>query len=388
MEVAGLVIGVAALWESCVQIFEIVDSARHYGMEYELLSAKLEVERVRLLCWGDAVGLNNLEGGNAAPGPDARFQREEVRGAVVRLLGCIQHVFENSERLQEQYGLRPATAAPVPDQGQPPSQSQMILRGVFKRAYENLRRSARDRQSDTPLTRKTVWAVHDRKKFVGLVVEIRGFNDSLESLFPSAQIKAAIAMQGEIDAAVDVHELQLLQEAMAGEHEELSDRASQRLEELGATVSARTELLSRTRSEADEDEDDDVETIGDSNQAALVPSTKEAGEVDAAPEEELDEASRRLREVEQYVEKKSAGALTLALLGPYGNLPRVTGHVYYEGDKRDSSWPSYWDDRDKGFVITPHASFGMIPCPQCFSYIPFVQNTSLQKQSTTKRENT
>lgn len=56
-DVAGLVIGIVALWQSCIQVYEIVDSTRQHGMEFELLNVKFEVERVRLLCWGDAVGL-------------------------------------------------------------------------------------------------------------------------------------------------------------------------------------------------------------------------------------------------------------------------------------------------------------------------------------------
>ena len=53
-DIAGLAVGVAGAWKTCVQIFDIVDSGRKYGMEYELLRVKLEVERIRLLTWGDA----------------------------------------------------------------------------------------------------------------------------------------------------------------------------------------------------------------------------------------------------------------------------------------------------------------------------------------------
>jgi Prion-inhibition and propagation len=48
-EVASLVVGVVAAWKSCVQVFDIVDSGRRYGMDYEILRIKLEVERIRLL---------------------------------------------------------------------------------------------------------------------------------------------------------------------------------------------------------------------------------------------------------------------------------------------------------------------------------------------------
>jgi hypothetical protein len=104
-DIAGLVFGVVSAWQACVQVFEIIDSGKKYGMDYEVLRVKLEVERIRLLVWGEAVGLSEVEKGK--PSPDARLNREDVRTVVLRLLGCIQHVFEHSERLQDRYGLRP-----------------------------------------------------------------------------------------------------------------------------------------------------------------------------------------------------------------------------------------------------------------------------------------
>ena len=410
-DIAGLVIGVAALWQSCVQVYEIVDSTRQHGMEFELLNVKYEVERVRLLCWGDAVGLAGVvqteEAGPSSPrspsprantpgvsvagtGLDVRLRREDVRGTVLRLLGCIQHVFENTDKLQEHYGLQQAAPGSGPTDlsamiannqnhtgGQePPSQSQRILNGVFRRAYDHLRRMAGERQQRTPLTRRTVWAVRDRRKFGTLVAELRGFNDSLESMFPDAQARAADAMRQEIEGAVEVRELQLLQLATAEEHRELSECASVRLEALGATVSARTELLSVSRylnEEGDDDRtdraggaEDDWEDADDEEDPAGGGTQQAEGEAGPAPPEpEVDELTRRLNEVELYVEKKNYGALTLSLLGPYHGMAHVSGHVYWDGDKRDRSYPDYWDDQGKGFVATTHAAFGEIVCIIC-----------------------
>lgn len=110
------------------------------------------------------------------------------------LLGCVQYVFENADRLQDDYGLQAAPALSLTtgeDQRVSLSQSQRILNGVFKRAYDNLRMMARERHTATSMVRKTVWAVRDRKEFEVLVAELRSFNDSLGSLFPDAQLKVA-----------------------------------------------------------------------------------------------------------------------------------------------------------------------------------------------------
>ncbi|KAK4167913.1 small glutamine-rich tetratricopeptide repeat-containing protein 2 [Cladorrhinum sp. PSN259] len=397
-DVAGLVLSVAALWKVCVQVYSVVDSSRQYGIDSEILSVKFEVERVRLICWGDAVGLQGLlsdsgraegtPGGGAAQGgaaqggivtaPDPRLQRAEIRTAVLRLLGCIQHAFENTNRLSEQYGLAalgapslnvggPAEAANIPV-----SQTERILSSVFKRSYENMKRIAGDRQRDTSIGRKTVWAIRDKSKFMALVAELRGFNDSLESLFPDAQAKAVAAMRNDIEAAEAVRELQLLQEATVGENNVVSECASMRLEALGVTVSARTELLTATKSVTDSE--------ATAERAALVEAEEEADrESEAADEEtegmdqgqvgqkakkqqprEMTEVEKRLHHLEVFVEKKSKGALSTYLIGPTSGLARVSAHVYWDGEKEDATFgPLPWIERDKGYVPITHAAFEM-----------------------------
>jgi hypothetical protein len=208
--------------------------------------------------------------------------------------------------------------------------------------------------------------VRDRNKFEVLVAELRGFNDSLESLFPDAQMKIAEAMRNDIDAAVEVHELQLLQQAMARDHEGLSEQASVRLEALGATVSARTELLSETDDGSDTigiavrepDEADEEIPIGSRQDGTHLPITE------AQPE--MDELSKRLREVDLLVKKKSAGALTASLIGPFSGLARVSVYVDRDGHKEREF--SSWDNRDKGFVSTKHASFGNLGSPPLLTF--------------------
>ena len=363
-DVAGLVLGVAALWQTCVQIFDVVESGRRYGIDYELLRVKLEVERIRLFNWGEAIGLsdnvNRSDIGTAGPSrvfaasrPDVRLRKEDVNSTVTRLLGCIQHLFENSEQMQNTYGLRPATPL-VETQNTTTiagSSNQFVLGAVFRKSYESLKRNARDRQRNTTIARRTLWAIHDKKKFQAMVVEIRGFNDSLESLFPGSRNKIAEVMRVDLEASENIDELQLLQDATIDDHADISDVASARLEELGAPSTARTELLSERidaftlndREEEDEEDVEDVEREGEDNNAT-------ATAVDPA----LTEAEKRVNEVEHFFRKKLAGALSLHVTGPHQYSARVTTHCYW-GDQEPSRW---WGDREKGFVTTTHAAFG------------------------------
>ncbi|KAL1850608.1 hypothetical protein Plec18167_007897 [Paecilomyces lecythidis] len=148
-DVAGLVLGVVALWKTCVEVFETVDSSRKYGMDYEFLRVKLEVERIRLHSWGDAVGLR--ENNNNTRRPDPRLERDDVANTVMRVLGCIHYLFEDPERLQNIYGLQPSTADAktmfTTATGQP------ILGMVFKKAYEGLKNDVRERQRTAHVAR-------------------------------------------------------------------------------------------------------------------------------------------------------------------------------------------------------------------------------------------
>ena len=362
-DVTGLALGVVALWQTCVQIFDVVESGRHYGMDYELLRVKLEVERIRLLNWGEAIGLSDNVNesdistagpsrASTAPRPDVRLRKEDVNSTVMRLLGCIQHLFENSERMQNAYGLRPTTRVETQDTSAiiAGSSNQFVLGAVFRKSYESLKRNARERQRTTTMARRTMWAIHDKKKFQAMVVEIRGFNDSLESLFTGSRNKIAEAMRVDVEASEDIDELQLLQDATIDDYADISDVASTRLEELGASSTARTELLSEridafTLSDREEVDGEDVEWDDKNDNATAT-----------ADDPALTEAEKRVNEVEHFIKKKQAGSLSLQVFGPHSYSERVTTRCYW-GDQAPDRY-RWWGDQVKGFVATTHAAFG------------------------------
>jgi hypothetical protein len=232
------------------------------------------------------------------------------------------------------------------------------------------------------LARKTLWAVHDRKKFEELVKEVRGFNDSLESLFPDAKRRAEEEMRVEVEESVEIGELRLLQEATSDGHEVLSEVASVRLEALGVTVSARTELLSQTDDQSDAltpltvtgADDDDVEEVPREG--------TEGGQAALGEDQPLDELSKKLRDLEIYVGKKSTGALTLSIIGPYSHMEHVSAHVYWDQDKRGDSFSRRWDEKDMGFVPMPHASFGKLLSSSSNPHLFNMNQSSIERRST------
>jgi hypothetical protein len=242
-EVAGLVIGAAGLiasWNACVQAFDAVASTRAYGLEYEIVNIKLEVERVRLLTWGETVGLMTaIQGENAKQSVDPRLDQEPRRTLVLSLFACIQHVFEDTATLQQKYGMNFSSAEEREGDSNalvPASSGQPVLAGIFKRAYANLQKAGEQNDKNASWRRKLKWGIGDKAKFLHLVSEIRSWNDSLVSLFPDAKQSTNNIIQSEITNSQNIRDLQLLQQASEDDHGNWSDTASVRLEHLGATI--------------------------------------------------------------------------------------------------------------------------------------------------------
>ena len=156
-------------------------------------------------------------------------------------------MFSTADALQK-YGLKQETFAitnPIAEAMQLSDQSvsaatgntgQFILGSIFKRAYKTLQTSANNYQQNASLKRKAMWAINDKAKFLKLITEIKGFNDSLASLFPDIVSKTADTLRIDIQESEEIRSLVILQEASADDHLDISDSASDRLERLGATV--------------------------------------------------------------------------------------------------------------------------------------------------------
>lgn len=171
---ASSISSVIATWKTCLETSDMIDSRKEYDIEHEGQLVKLDTERMRLLMWGNAVGLGDA--GHDPSRLDSRLQLDDVRSMVTYHLRGIRHVIEHADSLGNTYGLRPATPRPT--------QSQRTLGAAFKRAYGVLRKSAWGSQQETPLPEKRMWVVHDKKEFQIMVDLIKNFNDGLEDLFP------------------------------------------------------------------------------------------------------------------------------------------------------------------------------------------------------------
>lgn len=120
MEPAGLalgVIGLAGIFKNCVELFGHFSTYRSYGHDYDLLDAKLHVEKAVLLQW--AVRVRFLQ-----EDYDRQLDDPDIRGAVSKILSNIIRLMSKSSSLQERYGMKEAPEEASPSlQAKPQNQA-------------------------------------------------------------------------------------------------------------------------------------------------------------------------------------------------------------------------------------------------------------------------
>ncbi|PWW72110.1 hypothetical protein C7212DRAFT_230471, partial [Tuber magnatum] len=186
MEVASTVIttaGVVGLFNTALEVFDYVQSAAAFGSTHEVLQVKIEVEKVRLLIWGQWIGLD----GSADQRGDAVnevLDREYLKTAVAGLLVCFVKILEDSEGLRDRYGLVPRVDPGTGTGVEMENLDQQLLGSTFKRTYDKFRGNPSRRQRDSTLALRMRWAVADERRFRRLVEELKAINDSLNHLLP------------------------------------------------------------------------------------------------------------------------------------------------------------------------------------------------------------
>ncbi|KAK3369520.1 prion-inhibition and propagation-domain-containing protein, partial [Lasiosphaeria ovina] len=232
-DVAGLVVGVlgiAGLFSSCVENFDIVVKARGFGEDYDLLCTQLSLQRVRFILWGETLG---IVPGSSTPYND-RLNDDNIRPAIESTLHHLRSLCQKADLVTGRYDLQDSVAAQALEDAQPASSVGLI---IFRERFESFRARIRRNQKTKSTWTVTRWAVHDLPKFRAIITSIRELIDGLEG----------------VTSALGVLEQQ--QALLVHEVESISDRQSLRLlqglrslSSKGSNVSAPTSTVSEIAS--------------------------------------------------------------------------------------------------------------------------------------------
>ena len=193
MEAAGLAISIASIstvFQSAVDCFGYVQAGKTFSSDYQTNCLKLSNAEVRLIRWGNAIGLgSSTTDAQSLEGLSVR--REDVEYAEV-LLGHIVHLFTTAQKNGASYNAcnnKPGSVAQ-------PSGEVATLQQKMRLRCSNLQRQTTRRQ-------KLQWALFDNKHFARMVDDVQSLVDDLVKLFPPDKSKEQELCEQEANALRD-----------------------------------------------------------------------------------------------------------------------------------------------------------------------------------------
>jgi len=258
-EAIGLVSGsitIVKLFHTTVQVFDIVNSSKAYSSEIHVLCSKLELERTRLLKWGEIVGLTEINGIGPHSICDSRLYLEQYRRPIAYHLNHLLQLFEKVDQLLEKHGVCLDHAdgdIQIESDGSTvtaTASNKQLVKGpvhqIFPHQLETLRRSIKHHQTSVPWFKKAKWAVYQGDHFKNFVEEIKDLVDGLHKILPDISARTTERLIQEIEVSEDISSLCEVQAAAIGYHDDLAAAASARSEVLSVTRSTQRMSLERS----------------------------------------------------------------------------------------------------------------------------------------------
>ena len=218
MEVAGLVIGIAGLaglFSTCLETFNIAVTARDFGHDFEVLMADLDLQRLRFYLWGDALGLIGHDS-SRPPARMAGLEDPQVEATIKNALQSILFLLRETGRMRDRF-IRPFSSY----------RSLEIFQAAIP-SFEQKAQAVRRGNSRAAVTR---WAFHSKDQFKEKLERLKSLIEGLENVSASLGVLQAQRqrMRAEIESLEDVASLRLVMDAAASDQQELSDAASVRI---------------------------------------------------------------------------------------------------------------------------------------------------------------
>lgn len=179
-------VGLTGPLNTCVRSYDIITPG---SRDQHVLLTKINIEKMRLVAWGRAVGVcTATDVPDIELPPSESLLRPDIRVALFEILNSIQLTFTDADRLVSQYGLQQNLAN---------STQQQFLRGGA--GSEDFPGSIR-------------WCLKDQALDL-LASHLHDFNNSLLALIPDRAADANRLVEAEIDSVDDVDRLRMVEDA-------------------------------------------------------------------------------------------------------------------------------------------------------------------------------
>ena len=206
LEIPAFVVGVAGLFTSCVDAFGYFKLYQNATRDIEVVLLKLDIEKTRLLIWGDNVGIFSATHRNQL------LLDEQVAELIKRLLKHTQDLLTDSDRLRTSYGVR-TLDAPL----------DRAVDYISSKSISSFRVSAsrfwtRNAAKLTDISRgnraaRTKWAIYEREKFQTHVIDLSHLVDRLYELINIGRATQDRVIIEDIESILDISYLDIVEEA-------------------------------------------------------------------------------------------------------------------------------------------------------------------------------
>ena len=151
MEAFGTVasaLSVAALFNNCVNCFEYIQLGRHFARDYERCQLKVDVAKIRLSRWGQAIAIND----------DPRFASYQTEDESIQkiqaILEEIEQLFQTLQKASKRYTI--GAKQEDLEHLQP-----RAMKPVAQKLHSRLNKVVSQRQKGTSFVKKAAWALYD-----------------------------------------------------------------------------------------------------------------------------------------------------------------------------------------------------------------------------------
>jgi hypothetical protein len=192
MESVGIALGIARLFNSALECFELVRIGQDFDSDFETYQAKLHLLQIRLSQWGEAVGLDRVNNDTKLPIP---LNNQEV---LHQTLSSILKLFDDVEKTSVAQARRA-------------TESEFSAR--MKEMCGKMRDMSMKRKNSaikSSFLTKTKWAVTEHKVVDELVKNISDLINDLIAAFPADTRRKEICDEDAKELAKTEHALGLL----------------------------------------------------------------------------------------------------------------------------------------------------------------------------------
>ena len=215
---AASLVALASLFSTCVECFDYYKASQTFDEDYEILLVKLDLEKTRLLIWGDHVGIVKAE-------DEGRSPELRTHGSLVKkTLEQIKNLLADADKIQDHYGLQ-SGAGPEPGRAimkNPISHNSM---NIFMTTYRRFCVRFSNDMSRPGVLSRTRWAIRDKTKFEGLIINLKDFIDKLIEIILVRREVLDKIVRSDIATILDLSMLRLVESACDGSYPSYFDVA-------------------------------------------------------------------------------------------------------------------------------------------------------------------